>query len=53
MPEEMRKRDTVQYKKQITTDNPNAYAEVMMQFEGITEDANAKMRGMFNEFLKR
>lgn len=38
------------YQKQITTDNPDAYAEVVLKFEDLQESRVLELRGLFNKF---
>lgn len=51
MAEEVRKNDIVTYRKEITTDEPNAYAEVVLKFEGLQESRLAELRDLFNKFF--
>ena len=44
---EERKRSEVIYKKEITTDEPNTHAEVILKAEGLSEEANAELRKHF------
>lgn len=51
MAEEVRKNGIVTYQKQITTDEPNAYAEVTLKFEGLMESRVLELRDLFNKFF--
>lgn len=48
--EETRMRNIVEYKKNITTDDPDAYAEAVLKFEGLTEKRTEELRQLFNKF---
>lgn len=50
MAEEVRKRSMTTYQKQITTDEPDAYAEVVLKFENLQESRAAELRDLFNKF---
>lgn len=50
MAEEVRKSNMTTYQKQIITDEPNAYAEVMLKFENLKESRAAELRDLFNKF---
>lgn len=47
---ETRERNIVEYKKSITTDEPDAYAEAVLKFEGLTEKRTEELRQLFNKF---
>lgn len=47
---ETRMRNIVEYKKNITTDDPDAYAEAVLKFEGLTEKRTEELRKIFNKF---
>lgn len=49
---EMREKGMVKYQKQITMNDPDVYAEVTLQFEGLRESRVAELRKMFNEFFE-
>lgn len=49
---EIRTRDIVEYKKSVTTDDSDAYAEVVLKFEKLTEKSTEKLRKMFNRFYE-
>lgn len=51
MAEEVRKRSMTTYQKQITTDDPDAYAEVVLKFENLQESRIAELRDLFNTFF--
>ncbi len=44
-------KDIVEFRKQITTDGPEAYAEVILKFEGLPEERTAELREKFNSFF--
>lgn len=50
MAEEVTKRSMTTYQKQITTDEPDAYAEVVLKFENLKESRAAELRDLFNKF---
>lgn len=50
MAKEVRKSNLVTYQKQITTDEPNAYAEVVLKFENLKESRVLELRDLFNKF---
>lgn len=50
MAEEVRKSSMITYQKQITTDEPNAYAEITLKFENLQESRIAELRELFNKF---
>lgn len=50
MAEEVRKRSMTTYQKQITTDEPDAYAEIMLKFENLKESRAAELWDLFNKF---
>lgn len=41
----------VKYQKEITTNTPDAYAEVTLKFDGLMETRVAELREMFNQFF--
>ena len=47
---EVRTRNIVEYKKNITTDDPDAYAEAVLKFEGLEEKGTEELRQLFNKF---
>ncbi len=51
MAKAMRIKGTVKYQKQIATNDPDAYAEVTLQFEGLMESRLAELRQLFNQFF--
>lgn len=51
MAEEVRKNGIVTYQKQITVDEPNAYAEVTLKFENLQESRVLELRDLFNKFF--
>ena len=48
--EEVRKKGIVTYQKQITADEPDAYAEVNLKFEGLQESRVGELWELFNKF---
>lgn len=48
MAESERVRNEVIYKKEITTDEPNAHAELIMKIEGVSDE---KTEGLRKKFL--
>lgn len=50
MAEEVRKSSMITYQKQITADEPDAYAEIMLKFENLQESRIAELRELFNKF---
>lgn len=48
-----RMKDIVEYKKSVTTDEPNAYAEVVLKFEGVSEERTDELRQIFNRFYAK
>lgn len=50
---EMQKiKNMIVYRKQITTDEPDAHAEAVLEFEGIPEERTAEIREKFNRFFE-
>lgn len=47
---EVRTRNIVEYKRSVTTDEPDAFAEVTLKFEGLTEKRTEELRKFFNKF---
>ena len=47
---ETRTRNIVEYKKSVTTESPDAYAEAVLKFEGLTEKRTEELRQIFNKF---
>lgn len=45
-------KDMVVFKKQITTDGPEAYAEAILKFDGLPEKWTAELREKFNSFFE-
>jgi hypothetical protein len=52
MAEEIRKSNITTYQKQIITDEPNAYAEVVLKFENLQESRVLELRELFNKFAE-
>lgn len=52
MAEQERYKNEVVFKKEIITDDPDAYAAVTLSFEGLTEERTGKLRELFNGFYK-
>lgn len=50
MEREVRITSGVTFEKRIVSDEPNAYAEVMLKFEGLQESRVAELRDLFNKF---
>lgn len=51
MANETRIKGMVKYQKEITTNTPDAYAEVTLKFDGLMETRVAELREMFNQFF--
>ncbi len=49
---EERIRNIVEYKKSVTMDDTDTYAEAVLKFEGLTEERTGELREMFNKFYK-
>ena len=47
---ETRRNDIVEYRKSITVNDPDAYAEVVLKLEGLTEEATKELRMIFCKF---
>ena len=45
-------KNVVTYRKQITTDEPEAYAEAILEFDGLSEERTAELREKFNSFFE-
>lgn len=52
MAEVEKSKNMVVYRKQITTDGPEAYAEAILEFDGLPEKRTAELREKFNSFFK-
>lgn len=50
MAEMQRKRSKVVFEKEIVTDNPNAYARAMLEFEGLRDERTTELQQIFNAF---
>ena len=50
MAEMERRTNSVIFKKEIVADNPNSYAGVTLEFEGLAEEKTAELRILFNSF---
>ena len=51
MTEEVQKNEMVIYQKQVTANEPNAYSELTLKFEGLRENRIAELRELFNKFF--
>lgn len=49
---EVKMQDLIEYKKRITANDPDTYAEVILKLEGLTEKEVEEMRKSFNAFYK-
>ena len=47
---EVRITSGVTFQKRIVSDDPDAYAEVNLKFEGLQESRVAELRDLFNKF---
>lgn len=47
---EARMRNAVEYKKSVTTDDPDAYAEAVLKFEGLKDERTEELRQLFSKF---
>lgn len=47
MAESERKSNEVIYRKELITDNPNSYTEVILKFENLTEESATELRKHF------
>ena len=47
---EVRITSGVTFQKRIVSDDPDAYAEVKLKFEGLQESRVAELRDLFNKF---
>lgn len=45
-------KNMIVYKRQITTDGPDAHAEAVLEFEGLPEVRAAEIREKFNRFFE-
>lgn len=45
-------KNMVAFRKQITTDGPQAYAEAILKFDGLPEQRTAELREKFNSFFE-
>lgn len=49
---EVKMEDIIEYKKRITTNDPDTYVEAILKLEGLTENEVEEMRKSFNTFYK-
>lgn len=47
---EVRITSGVTFEKRVVSDEPNAYAKVFLEFEGLQESRVAELRDLFNKF---
>lgn len=47
---EVRTQCIIEYRKSITVDDPDAYAEAVLKFEGLTDERTEELHKIFNKF---
>lgn len=52
MAEIERTKNMVVFKRQIAADEPEAYAEAMLEFDGLSEERTIELREKFNKFYE-
>lgn len=47
---ETKMRNIVEFKKSVTTNDPDAYAEAVLKFEGLRDEKTEELQRIFNKF---